>query len=151
METSILRLIAPRVGSLVGSNSGSRGVIVPTTVPNVFHVSWPPSWVSASVTGIVHTEQQEQRQRPDYQLSWRMSWTRPQYKNANIVNFILTLPIKINLLHEVFNLEIQSSYTSWFLIWHLLTLVPTNKEENRHKKLTIMITLLTLCVCEKLE
>ena len=29
----------------------------------------------------------------------------PQYKNANIANFILALPLKINKSNEVYNLE----------------------------------------------
>ena len=54
----------------------------------------------------------------------------PQYKNANIADFVLALPFKINWSNELCNLETKSLPTSWFLILHILSLVGAIKEEN---------------------
>ena len=35
----------------------------------------------------------------------------PQYRNANISNFVLAVPLEINKTNEVYNLGMKSSYT----------------------------------------
>ena len=42
-----------------------------------------------------------------------------RYKNANIANFILAVPLENNNINEVYNLEIQFPYTHWHIISQL--------------------------------
>ena len=76
----------------------------------------------------------------------------PQYKTANISNFVLGLLIKINQFMEVCGLEIQSLCTPWFLIYLIVTSISWCKYRKLHiygnTKLAMMPA---LCVCEKLE
>ena len=44
-----------------------------------------------------------------------------QYKNGNIANFVLAVPLEIDYNNRVYNLKILSSYNPWPLISHLLT------------------------------
>ena len=54
----------------------------------------------------------------------------PQYKNANIANFVLSVPLEMNWTNEVWNFEMQFYYIHWYLISHLLTSCIANEEEN---------------------
>ena len=44
----------------------------------------------------------------------------PQYKNANIANFVMAAPLKIKKTNKVCNLE-SNPFTTWNLISLLLT------------------------------
>ena len=48
--------------------------------------------------------------------------------DANIAIFILAVPLEINSADEVYKLAIQSSYTHWHRISHLLTLISVDEE-----------------------
>ena len=60
---------------------------------------------------------------------WRPIWkllefftNSPQCKKANIANFVLALPSKINKSNKMCNLEKYSSNTPWFPFSHLLNI-----------------------------
>ena len=42
----------------------------------------------------------------------------PQYKNANIANFVLAVPLKIKWTNEISYLEMESSCIHWCIISH---------------------------------
>ena len=46
-----------------------------------------------------------------------------QYKNANIANFVLDMPLKINFCNNAYDPEIWSSYIPWFLILHFSDII----------------------------
>ena len=53
----------------------------------------------------------------------------PQYKNANIVNFIVTVPsLEMKLDQWILQPRNIIIYTNWYLIPHLLILYDVNKE-----------------------
>ena len=53
-----------------------------------------------------------------------------QYKNVNIANFVLAVPLERNWMNEFCNLEMYCCDTHWYLISHLQTSYGTNKKEN---------------------
>ena len=54
----------------------------------------------------------------------------PQCKNVNIANYVLAVPLKINYSYNMYNLEMPSSCSPWFLISYLLISIDSNNEEN---------------------
>ena len=52
------------------------------------------------------------------------------YRNGNIANFVLVLPLLINQSNIAFSIKMQSCFVPRCLILYLLVSVGANKEEN---------------------